>query len=598
MKFVVRSLAVIGLLFIVLIVIVIIGVSRIHMAQRRPIPIDDGAVLTLTVDGPFAEESPNRTGVAGLLASHPKKLREVIAGIDHAAGDSRIKGLVLKLDASAGMAQTQELRAAIKRLRDAGKFAYAYADDYGESAAGNGQYYLAAACDQIWLQPVGETMLTDIAFQAPFLKDALAKLDVDPEFVKRAEYKTAPETFTESGFTQPAREMMESLANDLTQQLSTDIGAGRGLSADEVRAILARGPMTADEAVQAKLIDHVGYADEVVAAAKKAAGSDVNTAPLTDYYQQIAADDEGGAPSVALIYEVGDIEPVLGPIDSQDARRGLDTENAVVQGFAKAMRNPSIKAIVFRVDSPGGAVSGSESIRRMVVRARQAGKKVVVSMGSVAASGGYWISADADKIVADPATLTGSIGVFSGKFAIGKGLADIGVTTDKTAGGPFTAMDSPFTLFTPEQLQKLNQTVDVIYQGFVSRVAEGRKMPAGAVAGSAKGRVWSGQQAKQLGLVDSLGGLEDAIRLAREVAGIPASEPDRVVVYPEPLSPIDALRDLISGDSDIKGAVRSEADAALSEMDGPAGAVARALLPLFRDPRSDRVRMPDIGSVR
>jgi protease-4 len=597
MRFVVRALAVIGLLFIVLIALAIVGLSRIHVNQRQPTPIADGAVLTLTVEGPFAEESPNRTGVAGVLSGRPTKLREVIAGIDHAAGDQRVKGLVLKLDASAGMAQTQELRAAIRRLRDAGKFAYAYADDFGESASGNGQYYLAAACDQIWVQPVGEAMLTDVAFQSPFLKDALAKLDVDPEFVKRAEYKTAPETFTERGFTPAAREMMESLANDLTQQLVADIGAGRNLSPEETRAILARGPLTAEEAVQAKLIDHIGYADEVIAAAKKAAGADVATAPLTDYYQQIEPKKDA-APNVALIYEVGDIAPVLGPIDPEAARRGLDTENAVVQGFVKAIGNPSIKAIVFRVDSPGGAVSGSESIRRLVVRAKQAGKKVVVSMGSVAASGGYWISADADKIVADPATLTGSIGVFSGKFVVGKGLADIGVTTDRTAGGPFTAMDSPITPFTPEQLQKLNQTVDVVYDGFVSRVADGRKMPAGAVAGSAKGRVWSGQQAKQLGLVDALGGLEDAVRLAREIAGIPASAPNVVVVYPEPLSPLDAVRDLLSGDSGIESGIGSDASAALAEMDGPAGVAARALLPLFRDPRTDRVRMPDIGLVR
>ena len=282
MRFLVRALAVIGFLFIVVIAVAIYGVSRLHVASRAPIPIKEGTVLTLTVEGPFIEESPTRTGLTSVLTGHAKKLREIIDGIDHAASDDRIKGLALKLDASAGMAQTQELRAAIKRFRAKGKFVYAFADDYGESASGNGQYYLASACDQIWLQPTGQAMLTDVAFEAPFLRDAFAKIDVEPQFVKRSEFKTAPETYTERGYTGPAREMMESLANDLTLQLVTDIAGSRGMAPDELRAILARGPLTTDEAVQAKLIDHVGYADEVVAAAKNAAGSAVRTMALPD----------------------------------------------------------------------------------------------------------------------------------------------------------------------------------------------------------------------------------------------------------------------------------------------------------------------------
>ena len=593
MRFIVRFLAVVGLLSIVIIAAAIYGVSRLHVASRAPTVVRDGTVLTLTVEGPFIEESPTRTGLTSVLTGHAKKLREVIAGVDRADGDGRIKGLVLKVDASAGMSQTQELRAAIKRFRAAGKFVYAFADDYGESASGDGQYYLAAASDQLWLQPMGQVMLTDVMFEAPFLKDAFGKIDVEPEFVKRSEYKTAPETYTERGYTPAAREMMESLANDLTTQLVTDIASSRGLALDDVRALLARGPMTSDEAIQAKLIDHAGYADEVVNAAKKAAGSDVRTMTLPDYYATVGP-EKHDQPNIALIYEVGEIGRVGGSIDPVAADRGLDTGNAVVQGFTQAMANPSVKVILFRVDSPGGSVSGSESIRRMVVRAKQAGKKVVVSMGSVAASGGYWISANADKIVAEPATLTGSIGVFSGKFVVGKGLADIGVTTDRTTAGPFAAMDSPFTPFTPDQSQKLNADIDVVYNGFISIVADGRNLPAGTVAGSAKGRVWSGQQAKQIGLVDSLGGLNDAIAVARQVGNIPADQPTAIRVYPEPLSSLEAVMALLKGDADVK----SEVGGALGDLDGPAGAAVRSLAPLFRDPQGAMVRMPDLGSVR
>jgi len=351
--------------------------------------------------------------------------------------------------------------------------------------------------------------------------------------------------------------------------------------------------MSSDEATQAKLIDPVGYADEVVAAAKKAAGSDIQTVALPDYYAQ-TAEKKGDSPNIALIYEVGEIDRVGGPIDSSGGERGLDNGNAVIQGFAQAIANPSIKAIVFRVDSPGGSVTGSESIRRMVVRAKAAGKKIVVSMGSVAASGGYWISADADKIVAEPATLTGSIGVFSGKFVVAKGLADIGITVDRTTSGPFAGMDSPFTQFTPEQNQKINAGIDAIYDGFIGIVANGRKIPAGTVAVSAKGRVWSGQQAKQLGLVDSLGGLEDAIKVAHDVAAIPADQPSVIRIYPAPLSPIEAVMAVLKGDKDIQ----SDVGETLIGLDGPAGTAARALAPLFKGPQGDMVQMPDIGTVR
>ncbi|HTJ63656.1 MAG TPA: signal peptide peptidase SppA [Alphaproteobacteria bacterium] len=594
MRVVIRVLAVIGLLSILALAGLLYGASRVYVATHAPPPpIKTGTVLTLTVGGPFIEESPTRTGVTSLVTGRSKKLREIIGGIDHAATDSKVKGLVLKLDASAGMAQTQELRAAIKRFRAGGKFVYAFADDYGESAAGNGQYYLAAACDQIWLQPMGQAMLTDVMFEAPFLKDAFGKMDVDPEFAKRAEYKTAPETYTERGFTPAAREMMEGLANDLTLQLVTDVSASRNMPADELRAVLKRGPLTTDEALQAKLIDHVGYADEVIAAAKKAAGTQIDTVSLPDYYDRTASDDTSKA-NIALIYEVGEIERVGGPIDPAAAPRGRDQGNAVILGFTKAIENPSIKAIVFRVDSPGGSVTGSESLRRMVVRAKQAGKKVVVSMGAVAASGGYWISADADKIVAEPATLTGSIGVFSGKFAIGKGLGDLGITTDRTAGGPFAGMDSPFTPFTPEQLQRLNATIDVVYDAFVARVAEGRNIPSGTVASSAKGRVWSGQQAKQLGLVDSLGGLSEAIEVARNAAGIPTDQPTVIRIYPEPMSPFQTIMAVVHGDADVQGDIGQ----AFGDLGGPAGAAVRALSPLFRDADGSMARMPDLLPVR
>lgn len=574
MKFVVRVLAGIGFLTLVLVALLFVAASKLQLGKRPVPPLHDGTILTLSVEGPFPEESPARSGVASLVGGHPKKLREIIGALDHATTDPRVRGLVLKLDESPGMAQVQEIRAALERFRGAGKFVYGYADDFG-SGSGNGQYYLASACDQIWLQPLGEVVLADVAFESPFLKNAFDKFGVTAEFVKRSEYKTAPETFTEAGFSPAAREMMESLANDLTQQMIGDVAASRSIAPDAVRAAISKGPLAADEAVAAKFVDKVGYADELIAEAKRKAGGAGALVPVLNYYAQTVTPPAHPV-NIALIYEIGDIDRDRGGIDPLGPDHGVDQQSAVLEGLARAAAAPSVKAIVLRVNSPGGSVSGSESLRRMIVRAKQSGKKIVVSMGSMAASGGYWISADADKIVAEPATLTGSIGVFSGKFVVGKALADIGVNVDRTSAGPFAQMDSPLRSFTAEQSQKLNESVDRVYQGFLDRVAEGRKLPVGAVAQSAKGRVWTGQQARQLGLVDSLGGLDEAIRVARDLSGIKQDEPTSLGVYPEPLSPLEAVRAIFSGDAGIEG----EAQAALRNVQGTGGLILRSLLQL------------------
>jgi protease-4 len=569
----------------------VVAISRLHIAGRAPEPVADNSVLSLTVQGPFTEELPIRTGFASPFTRRAAKLRDVIAAIDRAAKDSRVKGLVVKIDASPGLAQVQELRGAIARFRSANKFVYAYADDFGQGAPGNGQYALAAAADQIWIQPLGELTLSGITLEQPFFKDALARLDIEPEFSKRADYKTAPETFTEKGFTQPAREMMESLANDLTMQLVSDISQSRKLQPDDVRQILARGPLAAREAVEAKLIDHVGYADEVLTAARQAAGEGEKLVPVIDYASET---EPHGTPNIALVYEVGTIGRASGPIDPTKDEHDITRGDTVLRGLAKAAADPSVKAIVLRVDSPGGSVSGSETVRRAVDRAKGAGKKIIVSMGATAASGGYWISVDADKIVADPATLTGSIGVFSGKFVVAKGLADIGVTTDRTSDGGFATMESPFSPFTPDQLQKLNASLDQIYDGFIARVAAGRKLPPAVVAQSAGGRVWTGQQAKERGLVDQLGGLTDAEQVAHDVAGIPADQPVVVAVYPKPLSPFAAVRELLTHGADLD----EEGSAAIAGLDGPVGDLARALLPLFRKPEGAMAQMPDLGVMQ
>ena len=587
MRYLVGMLATIGLLFIILILAIGFGASRFRAAGQIATHVTDGTILTLTIDGPFAEETQLPHGLSAVLAARQTRLRDIIRSLDGAAADKRVRGLLLKLDGSPGLAQAQELRAALAHFRAAGKFVDAFADDFGQSSPGDGQYYLASACDQIWMQPMGEMMLSPASFELMFFKDALAKLDIDPEFFKRSDYKTAPEAYTERGFTGPAREMMEGLANDATLQLVTDIAASRKLPADQIRAMFDRGPIGPQDAVDAKFIDHVGYADELVRTAKDSVGDKAHLIAMGDYLAQLKRTTAGNA-EIALIYQVGEINRVVGSIDPSVGVRGDPKENSVIRGFYRAIQNPSIKTILFRIDSPGGSVSGSESLRRLVVQAKERGKKVVVSMGAMAASGGYWIAADADKIVADPGTLTGSIGVFTGKFVFGKALADIGITTDHTADGPFSGMESPFRPFSPEQGQRLNVTLDRIYDGFLARVSDGRKIPVGTVAQSAKGRVWTGQQAKQLGLVDELGGLTDALRVARELGGLPADA--GYAIYPEPLTPFEIAHGILDGGLDINGAISVAAD----RVDGPIGVILRKIVTLLHEGDDARLLMPDI----
>jgi protease IV len=534
--------------------------------QRRTAPI----VLELDLTEGIIESRP-ADPVGAVMARHRLVLADVIEGLRRAREDSRVVALLARLGGKPiGLAAVQELRNAVTEFAAAGKSTVAWADTYGEFSAGNVQYYLATAFRKIWLQPSGDLGLTGIAVERTFLRGTLDKLGADFQVAKRYEYKSAAEQLTERGFSAPAREATERMTQSVTEQLAAAIAETRQLSRDKVAELIDAGPFLAARALAEGLVDELGYRDEVYAAVRQQAGQEAILLYLGRYLRgkqlaerarqtvaNLPASVQGsGEKSVAIIYAIGPIRrgrSQRGPF--QGNSMGSDTVAAAIRS---AVKDEQTKAILLRVNSPGGSYVASDTIWREVVRARAAGKPVVVSMGDVAGSGGYFIAMAADQIVAQPGTITGSIGVLTGKPVLGEALGRAGVTSDLVTQGAHAAMFSQMRPFSQDEWALVDDWLDQIYADFVGKVAEGRGMTKEQVHDVARGRIWTGADAVGNGLVDELGGMDKAAAIARRRAGLPDSAPLRV--YPR-VSPLDRLRPAESSESRGAAAATLFADA-------------------------------------
>ncbi len=525
--------------------------SRIlGIGQRWTAPL----ILELDLTDGITESRPTDP-VSAVLARHRVVLADLLDGLRRARDDERVKALVAKVGGRPiGLAQVQELRREIARFGEAGKLTVAWAESFGEFSAGNVPYYLATAFDTIYLQPSGDLGLTGIAVERIFLRDALDKLGVDFQVAKRHEFKSAAEQVTERGFSPSARQATERVTASITEQLTEAISQRRRIAADETRKLVDRGPFLAAQALDAGLVDALGYRDEVYAAVRKQAGRDAIVQPLGRYQRSRALAERARKlpsprePAVALIYATG-------PIRRGRSGRGLVSggsmgSDTIAAALRSAVADDHIRAIVLRVNSPGGSYVASDTIWREVVRARTAGKPLVASMGDVAASGGYFISMAADAIVAQPGTVTGSIGVLSGKPVLGQALGKAGVTTDSVTQGEHAAMFGTTHPFSEDEWALVNNWLDQIYADFTQKVAAGRHLSAERVHELARGRVWTGADALERGLVDELGGLDTAAAIARRRAGLPATAPLRI--YPR-TRPLDRLRPAGAGDGRAAG---------------------------------------------
>jgi protease IV len=531
--------------------------NRVDTARHQGIP--NGCVLEFSLRSVPPESSGFDPLAIITGGGRPMTLRDSVAAIHRAAQDPRVAGLIARVQLAASPpAAVQELREAIAAF-SAVKPSLAWAETY----PGTLSYYLASAFGEVWMQPSGSVGLIGFASNATFLRDALDKVGIEAQFVARGEYKSAVNLFTEDGFTDAHREAVTRMLESLQEQVWQAVAESRDIDSGALDALADRAPLLRDDAVASGLVDRIGFRDEAYARIAEMvgaegvapeAGDSTDDAPPRLYLTRYAGAGRSwptppvpsvpgrrSKPTLAVIDVEGSI--VAGRGGPQFLPFGTSTAggDTIAAALREAAADDSVSAIVLRVDSPGGSVTASETIWREVTRARERGKPVVASMGSVAASGGYYVAMSADAIVANPATITGSIGVFSGKLVV-RDLKDrLGVASDSVrtnANADAWSIDAPFT---PQQQAHREAEADLFYADFVERVAEGRDLTTEAVDAVARGRIWTGSDALERGLVDELGGLRTAVRRAKVLAGLDEDAEVRMVSYPGS-SLLDVLR--------------------------------------------------------
>ncbi|TDW14112.1 signal peptide peptidase SppA [Kribbella kalugense] len=475
-------------------------------------------------------ETPPASPVAAFRARHLPTLRELVSALRKGARDDSVVGVVAHLGGQRlSLAQVQELREAVADFRTSGKSAVAWTESFGESGQGTVAYYLATAFDEIWLQPSGDLAITGVSVQAVFIRGALDKAGVIPQFGKRREYKTAADTFTEKEMTAPAREMASRLAASAYEQIVEGIAVRRRLDTARIRELVDSAPLHAQAGLDAGLVDRLGYRSDVYDELEKQLQYDdrllaeryIRRGPRT-LHELRKTLPWPQKPLVAVVRVTGGISvgrnsnsPMGGP------GSGSDTVGAALRAVAE---NEHVKAVVLRVDSPGGSYVASDAIRNEVLRLRSTGRPVIASMGGVAASGGYFVAMPADVIVAQPGTITGSIGVLTGKGVIRDAMGRIGISRDVVSEGANAQMYSAQEEFTDDQWARLEETLDRIYKDFVAKAAQDRGLPEERLEALARGRVWTGADAHGHKLVDELGGFQHALTLACNRAGLDRDE--------------------------------------------------------------------------
>jgi protease-4 len=506
----------------------VIFASIVRCASADEVP--ETTVLELRLDRPLAPGPVDP--LAGLLGQKGTGLIDVISALERAGDDERIAGVLVHLaDVDYGFANVQEIRDGITRIRAKGKWVIAHADSFGELGPGNQGYYLATACDEIWLQPTGGVGLTGLVSESMFVKGALDMVGVKPEGDHRKKYKNAFNMFTERRYTPEHREAAQTLIDDMFGQMVRGISERRGIDEAKVRTLVDEGPFLAARAHEVGLVDGLAYRDEVVAKVKEKAGAGAKLLYVDPYLERAGRPWAEGDKAIALVYGIGGVSRGPSSFDPLSGESSMGSET-VSAALSAAIEAEDVAAIVFRVDSPGGSAVASDAIWRETQRAKDAGKPVIITMGNLAASGGYYVSAGATKIVAHPATITGSIGVFAGKGVTRDAWNKVGVTWDMVQTSQNAAFFSTLDAYDPEGWARLQGWLDAVYVDFTGKVASGRGLSMEEVEAIAQGRVWTGERALQHGLVDEHGGLVRAIELAKEAAGIPADAKIELRTYP------------------------------------------------------------------
>ena len=478
--------------------------------------------------------------VAALRSRSTPTLSSVVDGVRRGARDPEVAAVIVQVGGVLSVAQAEELGAALRDAAEQGTATVAWAESYGELSAGTVPYYLAAHCDEVWLQPSGGLALTGVAVAMTLLRGVLDKVGAEPQLGQRHEYKTAAEQLSAHEVSPANREMSQRLADSVVEQVRALVVRTRGLTPAEFDAVLAGGPLTAQQARAVGLVDRVGYRDEAytaltrrvlgVSEARTSTGALEDADPgLSEVRWQYAsryAAKHGRSrqrpgrpqPVVAVVDVTGGI--VSGRGGTAPGRGPTAGSDAVGAALRAVGDDDRVEAVVLHVDSPGGSYSASDSIRREVLSLREGGRPVVASMGAVAASGGYFVSMAADEVIALPSTLTGSIGVLGGKIVL-RELADkVGLEQELVTAGEHAAMFSSLRRFGDEEWQRVQDWLDLVYLDFTTKAALDRRLPLSDLEPVARGRVWTGADARTHGLVDTLGGLQTAVSAACARGGL------------------------------------------------------------------------------
>lgn len=499
------------------------GLALRHFVVTPP-PMPAHATLTLDLADGITEQP------ARLPFSFDRSIAipDLVRALEAAAQDRRVDNLVLYLGrGDVNIAQVQEIRDAIQTFKKSGKRVDAFAESFGEGGNGTLHYYLASIADKITLQPSGDLRLTGFHLETPFLKGAFDRLGITARMGQRKEFKGAVNTFTQSSMPEPQRQNMQQLADSWLKQVIGDIARNRKLDPQAVRQAIDRAPLSADEAKQVGLVDVLAYRDAIDKTSRFADHD--QQVSLAGYAKRVALPSKSKT-TIATIYGVGPV--VLAPSET-DLFHGSITMGAdtLRDAFDDAIAD-HVSAIILRVNSPGGSYTAADTIWRAVSRARAANIPVIVSMSGVAASGGYFVAAPATKIVAEPGTITGSIGVFGGKIIVDGLLKNLSIGVDGISAGAQADIDSAVKDFSPSEWQNLQHSLDVIYADFTGKVASGRHLDPAKTEQIAQGQIWTGSDAKDRGLVDALGGWSVALGLAKQEAGIRKDETVALVTYP------------------------------------------------------------------
>jgi protease IV len=502
---------------------------------RRP-----QTLLELDLTEPLVAPEPDDP-LARLRARNRRLLRPTLRALHDAAEDRNVVGLIAKVGGRWPWATMQELRRGVQAFAVSGKPTLAWAESFGEIGARDmAAYVLATAFGELWLQPGGGVGVLGVGIETPFVRGALDRLGIEPQFEQRHEYKNGADVLLRKEFTAAHREALQRLAESVFSEAVETIAEARRLSHDQVRQLIDTGPRTASEAQAAGLIDKLGYRDQVYEAMRERTGGKPELL-FADRWRprRKLAPPPHRRSHVALVEVRGAIVTGRTRRGPMGRAAGSDTVSAQLRA---AHENDQARAVVMRVESPGGSAVASEVIWREACRLRESGKPLIVSMGDVAASGGYYIACPADVIVALPATLTGSIGVLGGKLVVDELLDRIGINTGAVQQGARALMYSFRRGFSEDERARFAATIDTIYDDFVGKVAAARNRPVADIEAVARGRVWTGRDAFEAGLVDELGGLRDAVRIARERANLPEDAPVLGAIRIPPLARLSRPR--------------------------------------------------------